>query len=294
MIDIDTDLVRRLIASQFPQWAELSVQPVTPGGWDNRTFRLGNEMKVRLPSAESYVAQTKKEFDWLPKLAPLLPLPVPALLAMGLPAEGYPWPWSVYRWIEGHPATLERIADPCMFATSLAGFILALQRIDPTGGPAPGAHNFFRGGLLTIYDEGTRSALKILGDAVDAKDTAAVWDAALNATWSGPSVWVHGDVAAENLIIQNGQLNAVIDFGLLAVGDPACDLTIAWTLLEGEGRQAFKAAVQHDEATWARARGWALWKALITLPKHNSTSIEAAKLHRVIDAVTAEHKPGGP
>src|SRR5262245_52841509 len=139
-VSIDAELVRRLIASQFPEWADLPVIAIEPGGWDNRTFRLGDDMSVRLPSAARYVAQSEKEHFWLPRLAPQLPLPIPTPLAKGAPAENYPWPWSVYRWLEGEPATLGTIADLTQFARSLAGFLVALHRVDATDGPKAGQH----------------------------------------------------------------------------------------------------------------------------------------------------------
>jgi aminoglycoside phosphotransferase (APT) family kinase protein len=173
-IDINVSLVSRLVASQFPQWAGLPVKPVELDGWDNTTFRLGEDMSVRLPSAERYAAQVEKEHRWLPRLAPFLPLPIPVPLAKGVPGEGYPYPWSVYRWIEGEPAALGRIDDLVEFATELADFLTALYRIDPAGGPTPGRHNFFRGGPLTVYDADTRQALATLEGEVDTA-AASAW-----------------------------------------------------------------------------------------------------------------------
>jgi aminoglycoside phosphotransferase (APT) family kinase protein len=210
---------------------------------------------------------------------------------MGVPAEGYPWHWSVYRWLEGENATIERIADLDQFATALARFLAALQRIDPAGGPPPGQHNFFRGGPLSIYDTETRDAIATLHGKIDTDAVTAVWEAALQATWHSSSVWLHGDVSATNLLVKRGRLNAVIDFGCLGVGDPACDLTIVWTLLSGESREAFCTALPVDDATWARGRGWALWKGLITLAEHiNTNPLEAGKARRVIDKVLADHR----
>jgi aminoglycoside phosphotransferase (APT) family kinase protein len=289
-VHIDASLVRRLLAAQFPYWADLPVTPAVPQGWDNRTFRLGERMTVRLPSAERYVAQVEKEHRWLPRLAPHLPLPIPVPLGRGVPADGYPWPWSVYRWIEGETATVGRIADPSRFATGLAQFLVALQRVDTTNGPPPGPHNFFRGGPLTVYDAETRQAITALEGEIDTGAATAVWEAALAATWHGQPVWVHGDVAAGNLLLEDGHLSAVIDFGSSGVGDPSCDLVISWTLFEGESREAFRASVGLDDATWARARGWALWKALITLANNENSKISETR--RVIDEVLADHDYG--
>jgi aminoglycoside phosphotransferase (APT) family kinase protein len=288
---IDASLVSRLVTGQFPQWADLPIRPVEFGGWDNRTFRLGEHMAVRLPSAARYAQQVAKEHRWLPRLAPLLPLPIPVPLAMGLPAEGYPWQWSIYRWLEGEHAAIERIADLSEFATTLAQFLAALQRIDTAGGPPPGQHNFFRGGPLAIYDAETRQAIATLDGAVASDAATAVWEAALAARWYGSPVWLHGDVSAGNLLVRSGRLRAVIDFGSSGVGDPACDLAIAWTLLEAESRDAFRAALPLDPATWARGRGWTLWKGLITLAQHLDTNPrEAGEARRVIDEVLADHE----
>jgi aminoglycoside phosphotransferase (APT) family kinase protein len=293
-VDIDVALVRRLVAAQFPQWADLPVTPVEFDGWDNRTFHLGNNMSVRLPSAQGYVAQVEKEHRWLPRLAPLLPLPIPTPLAMGVPGEGYPWPWSIYRWLDGEVATIRRIADLREFAVALAEFLTALQGIDPTGGPPPGPHSFYRGGSLTVYDAETRRSIAALEGQIDTAAATAAWEAALHATWQGPPVWLHGDVAVGNLLVKEGRLSAVIDFGCSAVGDPACDLTIAWTLLSGQSREAFRAGVPVDGAAWARGRGWALWKALITLAEYMHTdALKAEEARRVIGEVLAEHKQVG-
>jgi aminoglycoside phosphotransferase (APT) family kinase protein len=288
---ITVALVRRLIAEQFPQWADLPIRPVAFAGWDNCTFHLGADMSVRLPSAQGYVAQVEKEHCWLPRLAPLLPLPIPVPLAQGVPGAGYPWRWSVYRWLDGQPATVAPIADLPAFATALADFLTILEGIDATGGPAAGPHNFYRGGPLTVYDADTRRAIGALEGRIDTAAATAVWEAALQATWHGPPVWVHGDVASGNLLVQDGRLSAVIDFGSSGVGDPACDLTIAWTLLSGESREAFRAGMPMDSATWARARGWALWKAMITLvPILYTDPVKAAEQHRIIEAVLTEHE----
>ena len=289
MVSIDASLVRRLVATQFPQWADLPVRPVQFDGWDNRTFRLGDDLSVRLPSAEGYASQVAKEHRWLPQLAPHLPLPIPVPLALGAPAEGYPWPWSVRRWLEGEIATVAAIADRPQFARALAEFLLALQRIDATGGPPAGLHNNFRGGSLAVYDGETQQALAALEGLIDPGAAAAVWAVALAATWRGSPVWVHGDMAAGNLLVRDGRLSAVIDFGCSGVGDPACDLTIAWTFLADESREVFRSAAAADNAMWARARGWALWKAMKTLAENLDTNpATAAEARRVIKAVSAE------
>ncbi|MDX8524668.1 aminoglycoside phosphotransferase family protein [Mesorhizobium sp. MSK_1335] len=286
---IDTGLVRRLVDAQFPQWRDLPVSPVVFGGWDNRTFHLGDDMTVRLPSAARYSLQVEKEHRWLPKLAPLLPLPIPTPLAMGEPAEGYRWHWSVYRWIEGDTAKSVRVADLGVFAVALADFLVALRGIDPAGGPGPGLHNFHRGGPLSVYDGEARQAIAALDGRIDAQAATAVWDAALAATWHGSPVWFHGDVASGNLLVEDRRLSAVIDFGTSGVGDPSCDLAISWTFLEGESREAFRTRIAVDDATWARGRGWTLWKALITVAGHDANQAEVTRQRQVIDEVLADH-----
>jgi len=262
-VSIDADLVRRLIAAQFPDWADLPIRRVEHDGWDNRTFHLGQTMKVRLPSAAHYVEQVEKENTWLPRLAPHLPLPIPTPLAVGRPGEGYPWPWSVSGWIEGETALQAPIADLTLFAREVANFLVALQKINATGGPAPGTHNFHRGAPPSVYDGETRRALEALEGRIDTVLAKRIWEAALDSPWGGASVWFHGDIAVGNLILNGGRLSAVIDFGTCGVGDPACDLAITWTLFEGESRKAFRALLPLDEGTWMRGRAWTLWKALI-------------------------------
>ncbi len=287
---IDADLVRRLIARQFPQWAEQPVTPVEPGGWDNQTFRLGSAMSVRLPRAERYVAQVEKEHLWLERLAPGLPLPISSPLVKGAPDLGYPWPWSVYRWIEGETAEIAG-ADTHALAADLAGFLAALHTIDASDGPAAGAHNFYRGGSLSTYDSETRTALERLRGQLDAQEAIAVWETALASTWTDAPVWVHGDVSAGNLLVRNGWLAAVIDFGCLGVGDPACDLAIAWTLFKGEERAAFRAALPLDNGTWARGRGWTLWKALIVWAGLADTNPAGKpECQRIVQDLLAEHR----
>ncbi|WP_117190621.1 aminoglycoside phosphotransferase family protein [Rhizobium terrae] len=290
MVEIDTVLVQRLVAAQFPQWADLAVRPVDQGGWDNRTFHLGDEMSVRLPSAERYVAQVEKEHRWLPVLAPRLPLPIPVPLGLGRPGEGYPWPWSVYKWIGGERSGPGTISDLATFAEDLADFLLALWAIDASAGPPAGAHNFHRGGSLHVYDEETRRSVEALAGEVDVPLITEIWERALASRWERKPVWVHGDIAEGNLLVRGGRLSAVIDFGSSGVGDPSSDLVIAWTLLDEPAAQAFRARVALDPQTWERARGWCLWKALITIVEKRHGDIAGADLHRRwIARIVADH-----
>lgn len=289
-VSISVELVRRLIDLQFPNWSNLPIKAIEPGGWDNRTFRLGDHMSVRLPSSQAYVSQVEREQKWLPRLAPHLPLPIPVPLVKGEPVEDYPWAWSVYQWLDGETAAIDRISDMIEFAVSLARFLASLHRIDATGGPLAGQSNFHRGGRLVIYDKETRAALSSLAGRVDTIIAGSIWTTALSSEWNGPPLWVHGDVSPGNLLVKNGNLCAVIDFGCLAVGDPACDLAVAWTQLSGESRAAFRTALPLNNDTWNRARGWALWKVLITVVDHSKGDHEIEHSWRVINELLADYR----
>lgn len=293
----------RLVAAQLPQWAGLPLVPVALDGWDNTTFRLGDGLCMRLPSADRYVAQVAKEHRWLPWLARHLSLRIPEPVAQGRPTGEFPWPWSIYRWIEGDPASVAPIGSLVEVASDLARFLSELHAIDPRDGPAPGAHNFFRGGSLDTYDSQTRTSIQLLSDEIDAAAAMKAWDAAVSSTWDRAAVWVHGDVAPSNLLVADGKLCAVIDFGCAAVGDPACDVVMAWTFFTDESREAFRRGLPLDDATWARGRGWALWKALLTLAHHKRGGPDAAGTARrlgwrasprqVIDVILADHSRSG-
>ena len=253
-VNIDRALVRRLVAAQFPDWTGLPIEPVRFFGTDNAIYRLGDDLAVRLPRREKNVETLEKELRWLPELAPQLPLPIPAPVAVGEPGAGYPFVWAVYGWLDGE-AVEPPLADP----GRLVAFIAALQGADPTGGPPPGAHNAFRGEPLPRRDAPVRAAL----EALSVDGAQAVWDEALAAPeWTQPPVWIHGDLDARNVLVEDGRLSGVIDFGCLGVGDPACDVMVAWKLFSRSAREAFRAALAVDDATWTRARGWVLSQAL--------------------------------
>ena len=290
-IVISAQQVRALIASQFPQWAGLDVRPVELSGWDNRSFRLGDDMLVRLPSAGRYVAQVEKEHRWLPKLAPLLPLPIPKPFAIGEPGQDYPFPWSVYGWLDGEPLArhLGHI-NIATIAVDVAAFLKSLQGIDATDGPLAGEHNFHRGGSLAVYDGEARAAALRRADEVDQRLATEIWQLALSSSWQGQGVWVHGDIAEGNLLVRDGRLSAVIDFGSSGVGDPSSDLILAWNVLDAESRNVFRQAMDLDNATWQRGRGWALWKALITLEAQRGRDEKLAEWsRRTIREVIADH-----
>jgi aminoglycoside phosphotransferase (APT) family kinase protein len=301
-VDTNVDLVRRLLAAQFPQWADLPLARVASAGTDNTIYRLGADLCVRMPRIDWALGQADKEFAWLPRLAPLLPLDVPVPLAQGEPGQGYPWRWSVYRWLEGTDMFAEMTADTNaagdldlrQTAVDLAGFISALQQIDPTGGPRAVEHGL-RGAPLVQRDADTRAAIAALRGLIDAGAATRAWEAALRAPeWGREPVWFHGDLLPGNVLVRRGRVSAIIDFAGLGVGDPACDLMMAWGGFSDESRTAFRAALAVDEATWARGRGMALSQALIFIPYYLETNpVGVAYARHVVDEVLADWKTGG-
>jgi aminoglycoside phosphotransferase (APT) family kinase protein len=289
-VSTDVPVVRRLLSAQFPQWADLPIAPVRSAGTDNAIYRLGGDIAVRLPRLQVASERLDKEHRWLPRLAPLLPLDIPVPLAKGAPGVGYPWHWSVCRWLDGETATVARLSDPGQAAVELAQFIAALQEIDSTAGPPPGSHNFFRGVPLAARDAGTRTAISSLHGTIDGDLATAAWEAALQAPeWRGRPLWIHGDLQPGNLLVKEGRLSAVIDFGDLGVGDPACDLMVAWNLFPADTRTDFREALAVDDAAWARGRGWALSFGLIALPYYRNTNPALAQIARhTIDEVLAD------
>jgi aminoglycoside phosphotransferase (APT) family kinase protein len=290
-VAVDVALVDRLLRTQFPEWADLPIEPIQSSGTDNTIYRLGAEMCARLPRMLAATSSIDKEHKWLPKLAPLLPLAISMPLAKGTSGEGYPFDWSIFQWLEGETSTFERIAEPVQAAKELAQFIIALQRIDIEGAPLPGSHNSFRGEALAKRDAETRAAIASLHGMIDADAAIGAWEAALHAElWRDPPVWIHGDLQSGNLLFQDGRLSAVIDFGCLAVGDPACDLQVAWNLFSGESREVFRTELAFDEATWLRGRAWALSCGLIALPYYQHTNPSLADIsRRAIKEVLADY-----
>jgi aminoglycoside phosphotransferase (APT) family kinase protein len=269
-VDTDVELVRRLLAAQFPQWADLPIEPVDSYGTDHDIYRLGDELAARLPRIGWATKQAAKEAEWLPKLAPQLPLAVPVQLAMGHAGEGYPFDWSVYEWLPGENAN-GTIDDLELAAVDLAAFVEALRQIDTTGAsPRPAGS---RGAPLVELDKAVRRSIAELGDRIDAKAAIDSWGESLNApAWDGAEVWLHGDLLPGNLLVVHGRLSAVIDFGGLNVGDPACDLQPAWNVFAGASRERYRAELQVDDASWLRGRGWALFQAVMALPYYWDTN----------------------
>ena len=280
-MEITAQIVRNLIDAQFPQWSGLEIRPVQPGGHDNRTFRLGGAMTVRLPCGPAYAAQVEKEAKWLPVLAKGLSLPIPSPIAMGAPTGEYPFPWSVNRYIEGETVRDVKNPDADGLARDLSAFLKELQGIGTAGAPAAGPHNFFRGASPAVYSGEVEAALQRHRDSLPAERLRDVWERAAAASWNRPPVWVHGDVAPGNLLIRDGSLCGVIDFGIMGIGDPACDYAMAWSFFDRGGRSLFLQGL--DGGTVCRARGWALWKALITLDLPGMASCAEQTLQAILD-----------
>ncbi|SCK47047.1 Predicted kinase, aminoglycoside phosphotransferase (APT) family [Streptomyces sp. AmelKG-D3] len=262
-------LVRTLIAAQFPQWADLPVEAVDASGTANAVYRLGDDKAVRLPRTASSAADVATEHLWLPRLAPQLPVPVPAPLAQGEPTEGFPLAWSVCTWLEGrNPLPDEGTWAPELFAVDLAEFVLALRRIEVAGAPPA-----YRGESLASRDETTRRVIADLDGVIDARAVTAAWDKALTApAGSGRPVWVHGDLQPGNVLVAEGRLTGVIDFACMGLADPAVDLIAAWYLLPAGAREAFRTTVEADDASWERGRGWALSIAVMELAAYRESN----------------------
>lgn len=262
-MDITVDLAKKLIFEQFPQWSHLEIKPVKNSGHDNRTFHLGDDLTIRLPSGKEYEPQIQKEAKWLPVLAQHLSLPITAPVAKGKPTPEYPLAWSINRWLVGETVTHTNV-DLQKFAIELARFLKELEAINAENGPQAGAHNFYRGGDLAVYTTEFEQALTQLPAGPQRNHYQDIWTTALATKWEKKPVWVHGDIAVGNLLVNDGHLSGVIDFGILGTGDPACDLMMAWTFFDSKSRKAFKEEMGLDDTTWQRGKGWALWKALIT------------------------------
>lgn len=284
-VEIDEELVRRLVDDQFPQWREPSIRRVVPGGWDNRTFRLGDELLVRMPSADGYAAAVAKEQRWLPVIAPRVPLAVPSPVALGSPTSEFPRPWSVYRWIDGTPLGDATHTDLQALAADLAEFLTSLAKVETDAAPAAGPHSFWRGAHPCVYDDDVQRCLAELEGRIDTAAARSVWEAAMETEITAPPVWFHGDIAPGNLLVREGRLSAVIDFGTSGVGDPACDLAIAWTVFDDEAREVFRSGMPWDDGTWSRGRAWALWKTMLTLADPSNTHDSEAEARASLAAL---------
>lgn len=273
-VDLSAKVVAGLMASQFPEWRDLPVRPVLSHGTVNALFRLGDELVLRFPLQPSLDPALREELIDEQRnaalLAPHLPLPVPEPIALGEPGEGYPGPWTAYRWIPGEIASADAIHDPDALASELAAFVSALHGVD-TGsriGPERG-----RGGPLQLTDELVRRCIVQSADLVDAVALERVWARCLEQGAGDVSrVWIHADLMPGNLVLRDGRLAGVIDFGTVRIGDPAVDLMPAWNLLPAFARDTYRRALGVDDATWERGRGWAIVQAIVALPYYVHTN----------------------
>ena len=264
---INTDLVKKLISEQFPEYAHLPIKSVRKQGHDNRTYRLGNDMLVRMPSAEYYALKVPKEQELLPLLKPYLSVDIPVPIKMGNPSHDYSFNFSIYKWLDGTSANLLKLNDKALesIAIQLAKFLKELHGIVGIDGPSPGKHNGWGGDHVSVYDEGARKQISELSEIIDEYKAMELWEQACKAKRNKTPVWIHGDFAFGNFLIKDGKLSGVIDFGGMAIGDPASDIVIAWTFLKDKSREIFKHSMNYDSDTWIRARGLALWKATFEL-----------------------------
>jgi aminoglycoside phosphotransferase (APT) family kinase protein len=268
-IDTSPSLVRTLLAAQFPHWADLPIEPVDSTGTDNTMYRLGGELAVRLPRRQFVADNLRKEQQWPAVLAPQLPVEVPVPVAVGEPGDDFPFPWAVLPWIDGRNPVVGALADPEGLALDLAEFVQALRKIDPTGGPAQS-----RGVPLGSpgRDAPTREAISQLHDDIDTGAALALWERAIALPEPSGVFWSHGDLSPGNVLVRDGRLAAVIDFGGVGIGDPTVDLVVAWNLLPADARSVFRAALDVDDDTWERGRAWAMSIALIQLPYYRDTN----------------------
>ena len=281
-------LARNLIAEQFPEYSNLPITDVEKQGHDNRTYRLGEHMLIRMPTAADYALKVPKEQELLPQLAKRLSFSIPAPIKMGKPSTNYPYPFSIYKWLSGKSINLLTLIDQEkeQLAFDLANFLKELQAINDMECHEPGQHNWWRGDHVSVYDKGAREQIAELAKIIDAPRALALWDKASATKWDKQPIWIHGDFAIGNILMDDGKLSAVIDFGGAAVGDPACDLVIAWTYLFGRAREIFMWKMDMDPDTWLRARAWSLWKATFELCQiADKNSAEALFQKQIIDEV---------
>ena len=282
------DLAGKLIAEQFPEFSDLPITDVEKQGHDNPNYRLGSDMLIRMPTAVDYALKVPKEQELLPQLAKRLSFSIPAPIKMGKSSADYPYPFSIYKWLPGKSISLLTLTaqEKEQLAFDLAKFLKELQAITDVEGPEPGQHNWWRGDHVSVYDKGAREQIAELAEIIDAGHGLALWDRTSATKWDKTPVWIHGDFAIGNLLVDGDKLCAAIDFGGTAVGDPACDLVIAWTYLAGKAREIFISEMNIDQDTWLRARAWALWKATFELCQiTDKTSSEALSQKRIIDGV---------
>ncbi|MEL7432050.1 MAG: aminoglycoside phosphotransferase family protein [Chlamydiota bacterium] len=289
--NITPELAKHLIQAQFPEYGALAVSSVETQGHDNRTYRLGDDLLIRMPIDANYALKVPQEQKFLPRLAKKVRMPIPQPIKMGGPSEQYPYPFSIYKWLEGRSADQETVDDRALetIAVSLANFLQELQGITDIEGPCPGQHNWWRGDPVRVYDQEARTQIAHLSGKIDSRRALQLWERACSTQRKKKPVWIHGDFAASNILIQNRKVSGIIDFGGMAMGDPACDLVIAWTYLKGNARELFIREMDLDKDTWLRAQAWALWKATFTLlrlvdEESYEASLEKKLIEEILDA----------
>ncbi len=283
-VETDVALVRRLLREQFPEWAKLPLSAVAESGTVNALYRLGDELVVRIPrNRPSLWSDLDDEFTWLPRLAPLLPVAVPIPVARGRPSGDYPHEWGIFEWLPGENPTPGEVRQS--LAGELAELVTGIHAIELEGGPQS-----VRGDDLARFDEFTRENLQALEGELDTDTAERLWDEALGVPpWPHDQVWIHADLMPGNLLLRDGRLSAVIDWGGSGMGDPAVDLMVAWNLLDAAGRRRFRAALPYDDDTWARGRGWALWSGLGGIPYYRATFPEfAANARHTVQEILRE------
>jgi aminoglycoside phosphotransferase (APT) family kinase protein len=263
-ISLPETFVRQLITDHTPQWADLPCERLSSSGTDNALYRLGNDLLLRLPRRRESVAATAKELDWLPHMQGL-PLAVPNLRYRGTADLGQLVDFGIFDWLEGDLATPDRLTDPFQAAEDLAVFLQALHAKDTTGAPRSGPANHRRGVALNELSAVTLPAIDILKDEIDTEAAHALWKRASALPLPAKSVWLHGDLKADNLLARDGHLHAVLDWELAAVGDPAADYATAWVFIDPIAREHFRKALGLSDEDWLRAEGWALYGAVIAL-----------------------------
>jgi aminoglycoside phosphotransferase (APT) family kinase protein len=283
-VNIDAPLVRRLIATQFPRWADLPIRAVESTGTVNAIYRLGDHLYARLPRVEEWARDLDKEWHWLPKLAPQLSLQVPEPVGKGHPTGSYPFSWAIYGWIDGQPYSDELLDDEHQAAQDLAQFVTELRRIDPIGAPRGGREP------LRELDAVTRGAIESSRGIIDTDAATDAWERALEApAWRGTPMWIHADLLRPNLVVRGGRIRAVIDFGGVGVGDPAADVIAAWAVFGRAGRETFRYALDVDDGTWNRARGFTLHQAVMIIPYYAETNPAFVALaKRTVEQILAD------
>ncbi|HEX4979024.1 MAG TPA: aminoglycoside phosphotransferase family protein [Acidimicrobiales bacterium] len=278
--DVGPGLVRALLRDQFPEIAAAPVVKVAEG-WDNFIFRVGPALTARLPRRPEGAELVEHEQRWLPRIAPLLALPTPVPIQVGMPGRGYPWRWSICRWLPGEPAAVAAPSDLGEAADTLASFLTALHVPAPPAAP----RNALRGVPIAARHEAWLAALDVSGlpDASAAR-LRAIWSEGLAAEpHLGAPLWIHGDLHPANLLVDAGRLSGVLDFGDMAAGDPATDLAVAWMLLDGKARARLRRRTSYDDATWARAAAWAAGIGVVML----ANSANEPVIHRIGERTVA-------